>query len=71
MKSAGQIIMEKPAWAQMLSLKGDCYEGFVEDLQSVMCMHSSSTLTTYGVRRSHSNSKPSASPTKEASILAR
>jgi len=42
---------------QMLAQSGDYYEGFLEDIQKVLCMQSSSTLTTYDVRRSHCNNK--------------
>ena len=47
-------VME-PAWARQYSLKlrGTYYEGFVEDLESLLTKFKSETITTlYGIRRS-------------------
>lgn len=42
-------MMEKPKWAAELNPSGQYYEGYVESLQGCLDLHSSSTVTTYGV----------------------
>ena len=44
----------KPAWASQSSLKlrGTYYEGFVEDLESLLTKFKAETVTTFGIRRS-------------------
>ena len=53
---ANYEVMEeiKPAWASQYSLKlrGTYYEGFVEDLESVLTKFKAETVTTFGIRRS-------------------
>ena len=45
---------EKPGWASQYSLKlrGTYYEGFVEDLDSLLTKFKAETVTTFGIRRS-------------------
>ena len=42
-------------WMEGLSPCGLYYEGYTDDLQQMLTKHSSATVTTYGVRRSHIN----------------
>ena len=46
--------MEKPKWANdhCLEVRGQYYEGFVDDYKSVLAQHRMATVTTYGIRRS-------------------
>ena len=45
---------ERPGWASQYSLKlrGTYYEGFVEDLDSLLTKFKAETVTTFGIRRS-------------------
>ena len=45
--------MDRPNWAEGLHPRGNFYEGYVDNLQHTLDRHRSSTVTTYGVRRSH------------------
>lgn len=49
--------MEKdiPSWASGLQLKGNYFQGVIEDLESVLDRHRIATVTTYGVRKSRKN----------------
>ena len=47
-----QLSMDKPAWAKDLEPRGTYYEGFVEDLDSLLTRFKAETVTTYGTRRS-------------------
>ena len=40
-------------WMEGLTHCGLYYEGYTYDVQQMLTMHSTTTLTTYGVRRSH------------------
>ena len=51
---APNIAIETPEWANGLELRGVYYEGYTDNLEQLLNKHSSSTITTYGVRRSHS-----------------
>ena len=42
----------KPAWARDLEPRGRYYEGFVEDLDSLLTKFKAETVTTFGVRKS-------------------
>ena len=46
---------ETRKWATGLELRGLYYEGYTDNLQELLCKHSSATITTYGVRKSHSS----------------
>ena len=40
-------------WMEGLTHCGLYYEGYTDDVQQMLTMHSTTTVTTYGVRRSH------------------
>jgi predicted GIY-YIG superfamily endonuclease len=42
-------------WTEGLNPCGLYYEGYTDDLQQMLTKHSSATVSTYGVRRSHTN----------------
>ena len=48
------VMEEEPAWANQYKLKvrGTYYEGFVEELDSLLTKFKAETVTTFGVRRS-------------------
>lgn len=50
---------ETPDWAVGLKPCGLYYEGYTDNLQELLNKHNSSTITTYGVCRSHSCNKQS------------
>ena len=71
---ANYEVMEpvKPAWAceYSLKLRGTYYEGFVEDLESLLTKFKAETVTTFGIRRSRYTStdrtcEPSAAENQE------
>lgn len=45
--------MQTPQWAEGLQQVGMYYEGYVDDLDSILDKHKIATLTTYGTRSSH------------------
>ena len=47
--------MENQQWTEGLNPCGVYYEGYTDDLQQMLTKHSSATVSTYGVRRSHIN----------------
>lgn len=49
----------KPDWAIGLEPRGLYYEGYTDTLQELLNKHSSDTVTTYGIRKSHSCNKQS------------
>ena len=55
-----------PGWAKGLKLVGVYYEGYTDNLQQLLNKHSSSTITTYGVRRSHSCKHSAGRPSLKA-----
>lgn len=50
-----RVEMESQQWTDGLNLCGLYYEGYTDDLQQMLTKHSSATVSTYGVRRSHTN----------------
>ena len=49
------VDMESKQWTEGLNPCGLYYEGYTNDLQQMLTRHSSATVSTYGVRRSHTN----------------
>ena len=47
--------MESQQWTDGLNPSGLYYEGYMDDLQQMLTKHSSATVSTYGVRQSHTN----------------
>ena len=47
--------MESQLWTEGLNPCGLYYEGYTDDLQLMLTKHSTATVSTYGVRRSHTN----------------
>ena len=44
-----------PEWTTGLERRGIFYEGYTDHLQETLNKHSVATVTTYGIRRSHSS----------------
>lgn len=42
----------KPSWNENLNPRGTYYEGFVEDLDTLLTRFKAETVTTYGIRKS-------------------
>ena len=59
----------KPAWASQYSLKprGTYYEGFVEDVDSLLAKFQAETVTTFGIRRSRYTDSDSSDRVREPS----
>ena len=53
--TAYEVDMESQQWTDGLNPCGLYYEGYTDDLQQMLTKHSSATVSTYGVRRSHTN----------------
>ena len=47
--------MESHLWTEGLNPYVLYYEGYTDDLQLMLTKHSTATVSTYGVRQSHTN----------------
>lgn len=64
-----EVMEGKPAWASQYSLKpiGTYYEGFVEDVDSLLAKFQAETVTTFGIRRSRYTDSDSSDRVREPS----
>ena len=57
--------MDVPTWAKGLKQVGFYYEGYVEDIDLIRQKHLAATVSSFGIRRSRSNTN---STEKERSV---
>ena len=50
--------MDVPTWANGLKQVGLYYEGYVEDINLIRQKHLAATVSSFGIRRSRSNTSP-------------